>query len=261
MLNLKKKKIMRKLFLLIAAFVAMLALVSCGADDGVENTKVVNMSEFDKDLNDYVTTMENILSEGTVTRAAGDSVTYEELLNIAASIDSTTLKFYQDHPQIAEALPKLPEEYIELMKVDVDTLLAFVKANYSDEFYQKFVTQIYTKNENARYIPMPSTASDVDKTLNANLYIYGNFKNLAGNTLQITGPCEDKGRKCWIDYLSRTDECQKALCDEIGCLVLGAFVTSPTMAGTIVYTLSTLMASFQYWLCSSDAAFIFGYDS
>lgn len=248
---------MGKPFFLIAAFVAMLTLVSCGADDGVENTKVANTSEFDKDLNDYVTTMEDILSEGTVTRAAGDSVTYEELLSIAASIDSTTLKFYQDHPQIADALPKLPEEYIELMKVDVDTLLAFVKANYSDEFYQNFVTRIYTKNENARYIPMPSTASDVDKTLNANLYIYGNFKNLVGNTLQITGPCEDKERKCWKEYISRRDECQKALCNEIGCLVVGVLVSLPTPAEVVLCTLSTLMSVYSYYSCLNDAKTIY----
>ena len=248
---------MGKPFFLIAAFVAMLTLVSCGADDGVENTKVANTSEFDKDLNDYVTTMEDILSEGTVTRAAGDSVTYEELLSIAASIDSTTLKFYQDHPQIADALPKLPEEYIELMKVDVDTLLAFVKANYSDEFYQNFVTHIYTKNENARYIPMPSTASDVDKTLNANLYIYGNFKNLVGNTLQITGPCEDKERKCWNDYLSKRNLCYTTFCGEIGLLVFNVYKTLPSVPGAVVYTLNTLMAVYSYYRCLNDATTIY----
>lgn len=246
---------MGKPFFLIAAFVAMFSLVSCGTDDGVEKTKVANLSEFDKDLNEYVTTMEDILSAGTVTRAAGDSVSYEELLRIAASIDSTSQKFYQDHPQIAEALPKLPEEYIEVMRVDVDTLLAFVKANYSEEFYQNFVAHIFTKNENARYIPLSSTVSDVDKTLNANLYIYSNFKNLAGNSSQLP-LLKNKEQKCFSEYLSRRNGCYATFCGDIGLIAINVAKT-PTTDGMVVGTLSTLMAVYSYYSCLNDAKAIY----
>lgn len=97
---------MKNVMILLLAVLAMLN-VACTKTEvsGCKSSK----QSFNEDLSSYVMKQKEIL-HGLKTRSASTTLTSEEVAAIAIKMDSVTLKFYNEHPEFVNSLPKVSEE-------------------------------------------------------------------------------------------------------------------------------------------------------
>ena len=167
---------MKNVMILLLAVLAMLN-VACTKTEvsGCKSSK----QSFNEDLSSYVMKQKEIL-HGLKTRSASTTLTSEEVAAIAIKMDSVTLKFYNEHPEFVNSLPKVSEEQMEVLKENSDSLLTFVQRNYSEEVFNIVKEDLGSD----RFILLEpsniSSASNVqrDKFVKANLEINRDFKEV-----------------------------------------------------------------------------------
>lgn len=139
---------MKKILLTMTMFLAIaisLFVIACSND--VEKSQEKPQKQFDKDLAEYVAKQKGFMRSVVISRS-GSEVTYEDMLEIAAKLDSCSMKFFEEHPEVYEALNlNVTEDEIIAMSLDTEELMQFVQANYSSEVYDAVYKAISDSTE------------------------------------------------------------------------------------------------------------------
>lgn len=243
---------MKNVMILLLAVLAMLN-VACTKTEvsGCKSSK----QSFNEDLSSYVMKQKEIL-HGLKTRSASTTLTSEEIAAIAIKMDSVTLKFYNEHPEFVNSLPKVSEEQMEVLKENPDSLMTFVQRNYSEEVFNIVKEDLGSD----RFILLEpsniSSAGDVprDKFVKANLEINRDFKEVitenAANTYKPLIQESNKRTDCYKRYKNKVDNCYSTM---MRSLIL-ASISSVNPLGAITLSLSLLYIASDYNQCLYNAS-------
>ena len=233
---------MKKIYCLV--LFSVLFVLSCN-QNGDYGKCVNSNSEFSKELREYRAAQMQVLHNGN-TRAAGNTYTDEEVQEIAAKLDSIAADFRKKHPEIVAALPKITQDEFDVMSVDEDSLVSFVKNNYSLET-SDYILNSMSEMENGNIVPKPKyrIGSITDDYVIANIYTISDFVDIAGNSesSSIT-PCKTKS-DCYSRYKEKVSGCYKTLVRSLVLNIVGLSVMSP---------INMLYIAADYNKCLTDAA-------
>ena len=244
---------MKNVMILLLAVLAMLN-VACTKTEvsGCKSSK----QSFNEDLSSYVMKQKEIL-HGLKTRSASTTLTSEEVAAIAIKMDSVTLKFYNEHPEFVNSLPKVSEEQMEVLKENSDSLLTFVQRNYSEEVFN-IVKEDLGSNRFILLEPSNiSSAGDVprDKFFKANLEINRDFKEVITDSTYLNfRPIiqeSNKRKECYATYKIKVDNCYSTMVRNLLLASLG--VCSGPCAGAVL-SISLLYIASDYNQCLYNAA-------
>lgn len=114
---------------------ALSILMSCNSDNDSYLSEQITHEKFDQELNKYANKQSALLSQ-TLTRASV-SISQEEVLEIAETMDANFIEFYKENSEILLEYAKkdLSEDEIDLITLDETELLSFIEDNYSQEVY------------------------------------------------------------------------------------------------------------------------------
>ena len=241
-----------KTFSMLVAIISFCA--SCTNDIVSDETK---SSNFDKELSSYVATQRAILNKRkAITRAEGH-LTFEELVAMACEIDSTSRAFYEAHPELtAQISGEITLEDIEIMKLDTDSLQAFVDRNFSKDISKIVDANINDKEIKDNNVLLPRFGdSEVDKTLKANLNVSQEFNDMVTNNIQPPTPLKATQSYCKGQYNNRIGGCKTSYYRTIALTTICAALFSPiTGAGAAAAaSLSYSLAIYDYQNCLDDA--------
>lgn len=262
---------MKKAFFIITcAIIIVVAVIACRNDEGKPTDKT---NKFDTDLAEYVAKQKSILGSIVKTRS-GESSPLEDLLQMAAKIDSCTADFVENHrEELAPITHELTEDELEAMSYDEEYLLDFIQMNYSETVYNAIYNFI---NNNSGFtsvddkdlqpsIPSQDTdiyeqidvAVDPEKFILANAQIASNFKALVIDQLNPDGmqkEYQNKSPDCLEKYQAEVDGCNFSFGVSMGLTIIGAVITSPiTIGSAALFVASTSHATYEYSNCLGSA--------
>lgn len=240
---------MKKLNLLFFVFL-IVTFFACSEANVLE--KHSSSSIFDADLAEYLAAQKMIVQD-VRTRSVGESYSREEVVAVAAKLDSVALEFYKDHPDVYNDLPKVSPEKLDVLKENTDSLIAFVNVNYSPE-----VLQLVNKELNVGKTPVIGTSTGsvcsnkfVDEVIKANIEINMDFKkNILDNSDLL--PIEQQNKtECYAVYKKKVDDCYASM---VRNLVIAAIGASAVPGGVAVFSVTVLYITADYNQCLYNAA-------
>lgn len=253
LLTTKNSLFMKKTFLLLFVVFTMLN-VACTKNDVSEI--VASPQSFDEDLSSYVSKQKDILG-GLRTRSTSITLSREEIAAIAIKMDSVTLKFYNDHPKFVNSLPKVSEEQLEILKENSDSLLTFVRKNYSEEIFNIVNEDI---GENRFVLLEPTNLSNVsnvqhEKFIKANIEINREFKTIITDNSNLNfKPLiqeTNKSKECYAIYKNKVDNCYSTMVRNLVLASVG--VCTGPISGAVL-SISLLYIASDYNQCLYNAA-------
>lgn len=212
----------------LCTLIIAIAVIACKNDEATLTDKT---NKFDTDLAEYVAKQKSILGSIVKTRY-GESSTLEDLLQIAAKIDSCTADFVENHQEeLAPIFHNLTEDEMESMAYDEEYLLEFVQTKYSDTVYNAMYNFINNKSGFASvdeddFKPSISTgdnlelnaqidvASNPEKFILSQIQVVTNFRALIIDEMTPEGlkkEYQNKSKECLEKYKADLTDCLKDL--------------------------------------------------
>lgn len=247
-------------------------LLSCNRNDISSDTE---STKFSNDLKIYVQKQKSIINKSLLSRSNA-TLTFDNIIEIANSLDSCSQKFIDDHPELVSVSNSdLTEDDLYAMSIDEEALLEFAKENYSSKVYNAIYNTIYDP-EYTEY-PGSSTSSDlklpsqetpsekdplfwdsqkIEQTIIANLEVVSDFKRLTIETFSPSGlekELQGKSKDCIERYKLNIKDCNTSFAVNMAFGVLSLFITTPTGAGATLSFASMVYTTYEYNNCISSA--------
>lgn len=226
---------------------ALSILMSCNSDNDSYLSEQITHEKFDQELNKYANKQSALLSQ-TLTRASV-SISQEEVLEIAETMDANFIEFYKENSEILLEYAKkdLSEDEIDLITLDETELLSFIEDNYSQEVYN-IVFDFLTGEEESidiQNIISNDRLNPIEKIAIVNLKNLSDFRDLSAQAFEKE-----------IEDLERNNHYSANLCDEELASDLTDCALFP-IAGTIVGFFTgggtAIMGFVSYAVCSRSA--------
>lgn len=251
---------MKKNILLVIAVAMVFVMVSCGQDAKVAQSQSIEENLYE-DIANYSAAKKAVLNT-CLTRTASDTISYEKMLVMSEKLDSISRAFNEAHPKFANrVIKKIQYEDLEIMRVEPDSLLAFVKANYSSGVYNCVYENLkkygYKSSEKLTIAP----SENYNKLESNDDFYIDNVKtstDLADKVVTWNKNSQtsnsSKNSRCLAQYKEDCKNCNIAYV--VDCVVAGlciAVSTPTTAVGGLCAAYSLVEAYNDYLDCCSDA--------
>lgn len=235
-----------KKFLSIS-FLTVLVLMACNSDNDSCMSEQINKDKFSENLNNYANKQNAILSQ-SLTRAS-NSISQEEVLQIAETMDVNLIEFYKENSEILLEYAKvdLSEDEIDLITLDETELLSFIEDNYSQEVYNTVFVFLNGEEESidVQDIISNDRLNPVEKIAIINLKNLSDFRDLSAKAFEEE-----------IEDLDGNNRYSANLCDKEFASDMSDCALYP-IAGTIVGYFTgggtAIMGFVSYAICSRSA--------
>lgn len=193
------------------------------------------------------------------TRSANDTLSYNDMIVMAEELDSLNKAFYHSHPKLAKRVRKVVEsDQVEIMKINPDSLMSFVKDNYSDEIYNCVRGHLVKAGCLSSIYNLKTTGATV--STQDDRFIVDNIETtleFAGKTKWDKNPnfsYKTKTEYCLDQYKNRKSNCYKSYITNCVIAGLGIVVSAPSTVGAaVVWTVSVSLVCEAYRECLYDA--------
>ncbi len=203
-------------------FVAVLAtiaviLFACEKSDDLKTVEDYQQTEID----DYLSKQRRIINRLKSRTGTTINATKDEILSIAAELDSCKDAFISSHPQLrVEFQKEITEEECACMLFDKDLVLDFVGRSYSTEVLndvKHFLNGTFVpSNDNGSISLMPSYGNNpigsltIDEFIHANLEVAYEFEAMVVDVFVPEGlkdKYKNKSNSCIEKYKSDINQC------------------------------------------------------
>ena len=229
------------------AIAISLFVIACSND--VEKSQEKPKKQFDKDLAEYVAKQKGFMRSVVISRSGNENITYDDILMIAAQLDSCSLEFYKENGDLLEILRQgqeegISEEDLIIMSIDEDALLEFIEKTYSIPV-RTYVSELLESSkefdpfDKPQYIIQDGTLferedwnnlSETEKMVLANVEVAADFDKLVIDVMHPEGlekEYQHKSQECIEKYTNDIENCNSKLVTGLVAVVAGKMFINP----------------------------------
>lgn len=202
-------------FWFVYVVVVIISFVSCNYKEELPIMNTEASVEFNNNLYALYKRQIQLMNLGK-TRASISGITYEDTQDIAKELDKNVQDFYKNNYKVLSSHEKdnlLSEDELDMIQLDQERFLSFVKDNFSEEM-SKSINDFLNKkfDQSMENIVSNKSLNPSEKAIITVLKTYSDFRNL----VEDINIADDKTGKINVDFRMRGSHdfvLQKNMCE------------------------------------------------